>query len=194
MQLKSLQKKISHLKTMPTNEVLQESKVVGLQQRLEELRAIQPLSEESSHAEESFMGEESLMQNDSQSDEEGEESVEDLYEECEVPEASIEGTLSDEGLRLAEDRACRVLSMWRNGAPPAKRSKWTTYQDTSGTEQAEGRFVHAGKRAFRSESPRSRGGSYSSGATIPGSDSPTPRRDSRKRSFSESEAHTYIEY
>lgn len=40
--LKSLQKKITHLKSFPGNDALDHSKVNHLQQRLEELRKLQP--------------------------------------------------------------------------------------------------------------------------------------------------------
>lgn len=173
LQLKSLQKKITHLKASPAGQDLYaDSRVNHLQQRLEELRRLQaPLP--SGHIP-AAAHEEALEEEDegSQSD-----------EAAPVQEMQVESeqVVREDPDAEAEERACFVLVGLRSGAAGTFFPQWqpSALPNPSQTQFEVGLKA---KPASRAESPPgSRGGSSSSGVTMP-SASPRLQAEERPRS------------
>lgn len=137
-----------------------------LQQRLEELRRLQqaplPNSNTATASSEHMSAE----------DEEGSQSDEaDQAHEMEVESEEVKEELDSD----AEERACLVLAGLRAGSPPAAFPRWHPAEIPAPSET---QFrVGLKLKVPRAESPPgSRGGSSSSGATVPGS---SPRMEAQ---------------
>jgi len=169
--MKSLQKKISHLKASPAaTELYADNRVNHLQQRLEELRRLQSgrlsslAQHETSHEEEEEEG--------SQSDGPGTQETAGDHDAEEERMGQLE---------LEEERACLVLAELRRTALQCMGGGWMPKKPTTLAPSSKAGLKR--KRAEVEESS-SRGGSYSSGATVPLGASPImhPLTSTRDRS------------
>lgn len=166
--LKSLQKKISHLQSSHhTNDMFSDQKMSGLQQRLDELRKIQPWSEATSQSPES----KSDMEEDTTDDTQCSEQASSLNQ----PAAAPMDLLPARGSLIvdpeAEELACRILTSWRRGESVATiRAIPQPVAPVSLPALDKLHFavgVKRQERPDRSRSPSSEN-SVSSGGTMPG--------------------------
>jgi len=172
--MKSLQKKITHLKTANGADGCAGSKANNLQQKLAELRHMRPMECDS----QALVQEAQAKSDDSET--EGSQAVEPIAQgPSDHAGMEIEDVENSE-YQQVEELVCHVLLSLRNGTPPTQPTKWCPKElpplkqliFSMGVRQAV-------KPSSRSHSPA---GSMSSGDTVPNdsvSSSPVGTRERR---------------